>query len=285
MLPVQIIPSLHFKIFYSAVQYFVILGLGLIFRENDHLLIRTAIAAQIVSLLLCYVLFLGYGSYVGFYFVETPGSESSEDSEADSNKDDAAATVILAWILIVSVGTLFVLVDAIFMCRSQDQLLCHGLQGDMESLYASSVIVGMQVQIFVSSLVSYVRFSSDLLKDRSLTQQIIIFSLFVQSLSYYVLRSRSISDGCKTGSIYRFAFVVSLCVADIAISFSQLMYSDSRISISRHFVLMWFAIIGGSQLFRFCDSSQSNFNLCVGAVIGVLASFSMSEPKHKIKHL
>jgi hypothetical protein len=285
MLPVQIIPSLHFKIFYSAVQYFVILGLGLIFRENDHLLIRTAIAAQIISLLSCYVFFLGYGSYVGFYFVETPSAESSDNSEPDPSKDDAATTVILAWILIVSIGTLFVLVDAIFMCRSNGQMICHGFQGDMESLYASSVMVGMQVQIFVSSLVSYVRFSSDLLKDRNLTQQIVIFALFVQSLSYYVLRFKNISDGCKTGSIYRFAFVVSLCVVDIAISFFQLIYSESKISISRHFVLMWFAIIGGSQLFRFCDSSQSNFNLSCGAVIGVLASFWMSESKTKIKAL
>jgi hypothetical protein len=285
MLPVQIIPSLHFKIFYSAVQYFVIVGLGLIFRENDHTLIRTAIAAQIISLISCYLCLLCYGSYVGFYFAESPGAESSDNSEPHPVKDNAATTVILAWILIVSIGTLLVLLDAIFMCRSHSQMICHGFQGDMESLYASSVIAGMQVQIFVSALVSYVRFSSDLLKDRTLTQQIIIFGLFVQSLPYYVLRSKNISDGCKTGSIYRFAFVVSLCVADMAISFFQVMYSDSKISISRHFVLMWFAIIGGSQLFRFCDSSQSNFNLSCGAVIGVLASISMSDSQTKKKTL
>ena len=284
MLPLQILPSLHFKIFYSAVQYLFILGLGLIFRENHHVLIRTAIASQIISFILCYILYLLFGTYRGFYFFETEVSENTEDVKSEENEPETITTVILAWVLIVCGGTLFVLLDAVFICRSQNLTLCHSLQGDMESLYATSVMLGMQAQIFVSSLVSFVRYASSILNGGNLTKQIIIFSLFVQSFPFYVLRSKNASDGCVTGSTYRFVFVLVLCVADLATSFYYLIYAEHKIYLSRHFLIMWFSIIGSSQLFRFCDNAQSTFDLICGIVIGVFASFSVSESKTKAKN-
>lgn len=276
MLPLQILPSLHFKIFYSAVQYLIIIGLGLIFRETNHVLIRAAIGSQLTSFIIFYIVYVLYGVYKGFYIAEEK-AHADDDAEAQS---ETGATAILGWIVIVSLGTLLVLADATYMCAEPgSQALCGSLLGGIETLYASSLMLAMEFQICVSSLVSYVRYSNLALNTNNLAQQIVTFSLFIQSFIFSNLGSHYPSNACKTGASYRFGFIVALCVLCVCISFSNSLHPSPKVTISRHLVLMWFAIIGGSQLFRFCDAGVSTFNLIFSSIIGALVSFSKTPEK------